>query len=300
MQIGEILSEMQIDHRLIGDGNFDTLGLMVSNTDGRICSFAENTKYLSGRSKNVSLILAKDNFIRNPGATDGLNLCIVDEPRNTFFKLHNFLSNNEEYRKPLTETVIGTGCNISDMAYIAKKGVVIGNNVTIEEFVSIKENVTIGDNVYIRAGSVIGGEGFEFKREANSIFDVVHLGAVKIENNVEIQQNACIDKAIYPWDSTVIGEYSKIDNLVHIAHGVKVGKCVMIVANSGIGGRVEIGDDAWIGFGATIRNGIKIGNSARVNMGAVVTVSVEDNDAVSGNFAIEHLKFIRHIKNMIG
>ena len=63
---------------------------------------------------------------------------------------------------------------------------------------------------------------------------------------------------------------------------MKIGKRSMIVANSGIGGRVMIGDDAWIGFGAIIRNGITIGNKARINMGSVVTKSVDNNTHVSG------------------
>lgn len=74
----------------------------------------------------------------------------------------------------------------------------------------------------------------------------------------------------------------------------------MIVANSGIRGRTEIGADTWIGFGATIRNGIAIGNNARVNMGAVVTKPVEDASAVSGNFAIEHHMFIEQMKRNTG
>lgn len=88
-----------------------------------------------------------------------------------------------------------------------------------------------------------------------------------------------------------------VDNLVHIAHAVKIGRGSMIVAQSGIGGRVEIGDNAWIGFGATIRNGITIGAGSRVNMGAVVTKSVPDGTAVSGNFAMPHDKFIDFVRS---
>ena len=97
----------------------------------------------------------------------------------------------------------------------------------------------------------------------------------------------------------MIEDFCKIDNSVHVAHAVKVGKCTMIVANSGIGGRVTIGNNAWIGFGCTIRNGITIGNNSRVNMGAVVTKDVLDGQAVSGNFAVDHSIFINLMKSVI-
>ena len=73
---------------------------------------------------------------------------------------------------------------------------------------------------------------------------------------------------------------------------VKIDERTMIVANSGIGGRTNIGYDTWIGLGATLRNGIDIGNNSRANIGAVVTKDISDNESVTGNFAIEHKIFI--------
>lgn len=94
----------------------------------------------------------------------------------------------------------------------------------------------------------------------------------------------------------MIGDNVKIDNLVHIGHGVKVKQNTMIVANSGIGGRTEIGENVWVGFASTIRNGLKVENNSRINMRAVVTKEVKEGQAVSGNFAIEHDRFIHHMK----
>ena len=297
MQISKILDEMNISYKVVMEAEVDSLGLAGYNAGDRVCTFIENDKYLKDMSECIKLILTnRETAEAVSNLNNKIGIIIVDNPRIVFFKLHNYLSEKKEYCAEKYKTIIGENCNVDKTAIIANNNVTIGNNVVIEEFVVIRENTVIEDNSIIRAGCKIGGEGFEFKREADSIFGVKHVGSVHIGKSVEVQYNSCIDKAIYPWDVTKIDDFSKIDNAVHIAHAVKIGKCVMVVANTGIGGRVIIGDNAWIGFGSTIRNGLTIGNNARVNMGAVVTKSVMDNEAVSGNFAIEHSKFIENLK----
>ncbi|MPN11846.1 UDP-3-O-acylglucosamine N-acyltransferase [bioreactor metagenome] len=209
------------------------------------------------------------------------------------------MSESSDYRRNQYSTIIGHNCNISQLASISNNNVTIGNNVIIEEFVIIRENTVIEDNCIIRAGCTIGGEGFEFKRNANvDIMNVKHCGGLVIKSNVEIQYNTCLDKAIYPWDNTVIGEYTKISNLVYIAHGVKIGDRCLLAANSSIGGRTIIGEDSWLGISATISNGLIVGKNSRVSIGAVVTKNVNEGEIVSGNFAIEHGKFINFIKSI--
>ena len=111
-----------------------------------------------------------------------------------------------------------------------------------------------------------------------------------------MQQGNFVDKAIYPWDNTIIGDYSKTDNNVHIAHADKIGKRVFIAACTCIAGRVETGDDVWIGPGVTVINGISIGDKAKISIGSVVTKSVKNGEQVTGNFAIPHAKFIENLK----
>ena len=300
MIISNILDEMQISYKCYKEYEVDSLGLAGYNAGDSVCTFIENEKYLKDLSDCVKVIITNEKTAATVNHDEiNCGIIVVDNPRIIFFKLHNFLSNKQWYCKERFTTQIGDNCSIDKTVIIAGNNVKIGNNVVIEEFVVIRDNTIIGDNTIIRAGCKIGGEGFEFKREGNSIFGVKHVGSVIIGNNVEIQYNTCIDKAIYPWDQTVIEDFCKIDNSVHIAHAVKVGKCTMIVANSGIGGRVTIGNNAWIGFGCTIRNGIMIGNDARVNMGAVVTKNVLEGQAVSGNFAVNHSTFINLMKSVI-
>ena len=301
MYISKMLAEIGIECNCINEQAVSSFGLVEYNDGIDVCTFVENEKYVEKISDNIRMVIARPDLLDVLNKEDTLyGICIVENPRIAYFSLHNYISNREYYKRKEFETRIGFNCNISSHAIIADKNVVIGNNVTIEEFVVIRENTVIGDNSIVRAGCKISGEGFEFKNTSEELFHVNHVGGVIIGKYVEIQYNTCIDKAIYPWDNTVIDDYVKIDNLVHVGHAVKVGAKTMIVANSGIGGRVSIGEDVWIGFGSTIRNGIYIGDRARINMGSVVTRNVEKEGAVTGNFAISHEEFIAELKNRKG
>ncbi|WP_195263783.1 UDP-3-O-(3-hydroxymyristoyl)glucosamine N-acyltransferase [Clostridium sp. 1001275B_160808_H3] len=281
---------------LFRDGEFSSLGLNISEANEKLLSFIESEKFLSQLSKSISCVITtKEMASKIP---EEIGVIISEVPRIDFFNLHNKLIENKDYKREDFETEIGENCVISPTAIISNKNVKIGNNVVIEEYVIIREHTTIKDNCIIRANTVIGGEGYEFKRYDNKTIGVAHIGGVIIEENAEIQYSACVDKAIYPWDNTIIGEYSRIDNLVHIAHAVKVGKRCFITSKTTIGGRTIIGDDCWFGIGATVSNGLIIGSNSSVSLGAVVTRSLKENSKVSGNFAIDHNKYIDFIKNI--
>lgn len=294
MKLSQVL-DISTELDIINEQDFDSLGLLESKYSGKMLSFIDSEQFMHKIPANVTMLMVTNDLFKKMSKKDcGFYIC--ENPRLAFFKVHNELANREGYHRDTFETIVGKNCNISALSYVEKKNVIIGDNVIIEEFVSIKENVTIGNNVIIRAGTVIGSPGFEFKKDGETLLSIKHLGGVKIGDNVEIKCNNVVDKAVYPWDETVIGEYTKIDNLVHFGHACKIGKRVMIPANSVIGGRVVVEDDAWIGIGSAIRNGIHIGANARCNMGSVVTKDVKENESVTGNFAIEHSKFIEKLK----
>lgn len=296
-QIADRFMETFRIDEVVCDAEFSTLALATSDIDMNFCTFLDDERYVEHLAHNASMVIA------TPDIASKLLLrgvCISKEPRISFFLLHNYLVGSEEYMMSTPfKTTVGQGCRISNMACIAESNVRIGNNVTIEEFVSIKENTIIGDNAFIGAGTVVGGEGYEFKRlPQNKVLNVKHAGWTKIGNDVDIQHNVCIDKAIYPWDVTLIGDSTKIDNLVYVAHGVKIHDAAFLVAGSLIGGRTVIENRTWLGLGAIVSNGLTIGHDARVNIGAVVTKDVDDEVSVTGNFAIEHSKFIQFIRTI--
>jgi len=148
-------------------------------------------------------------------------------------------------------------------------GVRIGQNVTIGERTSIYPNCVIydgaeiGDDCVIHAGTVIGSDGFGYVTdEAGDHHQFPQIGLVVIENHVEIGANCCIDRGSL--GTTRIGEGSKIDNLVQIAHNVEIGKRVLIAAQTGISGSTVIEDDCMIG------GQVGMGDHARVLSGSVI------------------------------
>ena len=142
--------------------------------------------------------------------------------------------------------------------------------------------VEIGKNVRIGPNCTIGFEGFGFEEnEEGSHERFPHIGKVILGDNVEIGGNTCIDRGAL--EDTMIGEGTKIDNIVHIAHNVKIGKNCLIVALTCIGGGVTIEEGAYVGIGASIRNQMKIGEKAFIGMGAVVVKDIEPGITVIGN-----------------
>ena len=237
-------------------------------------------------SKNTEKKLLKSNC----------NYIIVDNPRQTFQQvLSEFFI---ERIKP----------SISNSAHIHKsttlgKNIFIGNNVVIEKNCQIGDNVVIQHNtvifkdtiiernVTIGSNNTIGGTGFGYEKDENGNFQLIpHIGNVILKKKVEIGNNTAIDRAVL--GSTILEENVKVDNLVHIAHGVKIGKNSVIIANSMIAGSVIIGENSWIAPSSSILNQKTVGNNSLIGMGAVVLKNVGNNEIIAGNPA----KLLKKIK----
>ena len=159
-------------------------------------------------------------------------------------------------------SVIGAETYLHAAAIIGQN-VRIGNNCEIHSNVVIRDNCTIGDNVILHVGVVIGADGFGYvKDEGGTYHKFPQIGTVVIEDNVEIGANSCIDRGAL--GETRIGEGTKIDNLVQIAHNVQIGKRVVIAAQTGISGSTVIEDDCVIG------GQVGMGDHARVESGAII------------------------------
>jgi UDP-3-O-[3-hydroxymyristoyl] glucosamine N-acyltransferase len=164
-------------------------------------------------------------------------------------------------------TCIGDRSEIGDGTHLragAKVGddVKIGKNCVLHPNVFVEDGCTIGDGVILHASVVIGADGFGYVRDTDSYLKFPQIGTVVIEDAVEIGANSCIDRGAL--GETRIGEGTKIDNLVQIAHNVQIGKRVIIAAQTGISGSTVVEDDCIIG------GQVGMGDHARVLSGAVI------------------------------
>lgn len=176
---------------------------------------------------------------------------------------------------------IGSSANIGNNVII-EKNCIIGDNCTIGHNTVILQNTILKDNVSIGSNCTIGGSGFGYEKNENNEFEFIpHVGNVVIEELVEIGNNTCIDKAVL--GSTWIRKNVKIDNLVHIAHGVTIGQNSLIIANAMIGGSSSIGENVWFAPSASILNKKNVADNATIGMGAVVLKDVDRNDVIIGN-----------------
>lgn len=213
-------------------------------------------------------------------------LLVVKHPKMSLAKIgnHFFVEHQNAGIHPTTiihpEAQIGE--NVSIGAYCVIGRAVIGEGCIIDSYVRIYDDVMMGHHCDIKAGAVIGGAGFGFERdEEGNKFRFPQIGGVRIGNNVEIGANTCIDRGAL--SDTVIGDYTKINNLCHIAHNNKIGKNVTITGCVNISGSNVIDDNVWIAPNASIRGFVHLGEKCIVGMGAVVTKNIPDGETWFGS-----------------
>lgn len=165
------------------------------------------------------------------------------------------------------DVVIGRGVVIYEHVVIGR-GSVIGDNTVIYPNVTIYHGSLIGERCIIHSGVVIGADGYGFATLDGVHHKLPQIGIVRIGNDVEIGANSTIDRAAL--GETVIGDGTKIDNLVMIAHNVKVGKHCLLVSQSGIAGSTVLGDHVVFGGQSGAAGHLKIGDGVQVAAQAAV------------------------------
>ena len=191
--------------------------------------------------------------------------------------------------------VVGAGAQIGRGTEIGANSVV-GPGVAIGRGCVIGANVTIGyaligDRVRIMAGSVIGEAGFGVAAGKGGALDIPQLGRVIIQDGVSIGACTCVDRGA--WDDTVIGENSKIDNLVQIAHNVRLGRNCILAGHVGLSGSVVVGDGAMFGGRAGIADHLTIGPGAMITAAAGVMHDVPAGERWAGVPAKPGRQFMR-------
>lgn len=267
-----------------GDYNEEIYGLAEydSGKKGELTFVVDKNKYNVALKTEVSAIVVPHDF-----EYEGKTLIKVDDPRYAIARIAELF---DPYSKVGFEGIsdkacigsnvkIGSNVTIMPFSFVQDEvelgnnviiysnvfigyGSKIGNNVVVKPNVVIYPGTIIGNNVIIHAGAVIGGDGFGYAFYRGIYHKMPHIGRVVIEDNVEIGANTCIDRGFI--GETVIGRGTKIDNLVQIAHNVRVGQNCVIVSQAGVAGSASIGNNVIIAGQAGIVDHAKIGDNVVV------------------------------------
>jgi UDP-3-O-[3-hydroxymyristoyl] glucosamine N-acyltransferase len=185
---------------------------------------------------------------------------------------------------------IGRGSIIHPQVFLGEE-TEIGQDCEIFPNVTIRERVRIGSRVVIHAGSVLGSDGFGYRWDGTRQAKIPQIGTVIIEDDVEIGSCVCVDRAKF--SVTRIGQGTKIDNLVQIAHNVSIGPHCVIVGQAGLAGSASLGTRVTLGGQSALRDHVKIGDGAMVAACAAVAEDVESLKIVSGMPALPHRQSLR-------
>jgi len=203
---------------------------------------------------------------------------------------------------------VGTGATIGARTIVHPNVVIgpgarIGDDCVIHSQASIRERVVLGHRVTLHNGVVVGSDGYGFARQTDGThLKIPQHGDVVIEDDVEIGANSTIDRPAV--GETRIGAGTKIDNLVHVAHGVAIGRRVLLAAQVGIAGSATIGDDVMMAGQTGVAGHISVGEKAIVGAKSAVLQSVEAGAFVTGSPAFPHADWrkasvvFRHLPSM--
>lgn len=194
-------------------------------------------------------------------------------------------------------TVVGDGARIGARTIVYSNvtignGAQVGADCVIHSQVSIRERVQVGDRVIVQDGAVLGSDGFGFATCPDGTHQKIpQVGAVVIEDDVEIGANAAIDRPAV--GETRIGAGSKIDNLVQVAHGVTIGRNVLLAAQVGIAGSTTIEDSVTLAGQVGVSGHITIGKGAIATAQTGIPNSVEPGAFISGYPAINNRDWLK-------
>lgn len=197
--------------------------------------------------------------------------------------------------------VLGRGAEVGDRARVGAHAVVgagcrIGADSVLHPHVTLYPGAQVGARCILHSGVRLGTDGFGFVYADGAHRKVPQVGGCRLGDDVEVGANTTIDRGSI--GDTVIGDGTKIDNLVHLGHNVRVGRHAIIIAQVGVSGSTTIGDGAVVAGQAGVGGHLSIGAGARVGAQAGVTADVAPGETVSGYPARPHAEALRTQANV--
>ena len=298
---------------LDGDGAIDIIGVATLEDAGPgHLSFFANSKYLPQlRQTRASAVIAAD-------VPDGAGLAVLrtKDPYLTFARAVELFA--DPWRPPAgihRLALVEDGATIAGDASIGPFAVVaagarigartvvsshvsigryaeIGDDCVLHSHVSIRERVRIGNRVILQDGAVIGGDGFGFARQPNGThYKIPQIGGVVIEDDVEIGANSAVDRPAV--GETRVAAGTKIDNLVQVAHGVRIGRNSLLAAQAGVAGSSVLEDGVTLAGQVGVAGHITIGKGTIATAQTGIPNSVEPGSFISGYPAIPNRDWLK-------
>ncbi len=295
-----IQNSLELDSNISDEEVFLSIKTIANSSENDL-SFFTNSKYLNDLKQTKAKACLIENQFKKYLPIQCKPI-VLEDPYlalaliSNLFNDQNFKSNGIISKKSNinSKSIIDKNVQINEFSTISENTQVhentyIGSNSSIGPNVIINKNVIISDNVSIsnavimensniKSGARIGGSGFGFDMKTRK--KIYHSGNVIVGKNSSIGSNTTIDRAVF--DSTILGAFSNIDNLVQIAHNVIIGDYAVIAAQVGIAGSTKIGNNVKIGGQAGISGHLFIGDNVTIAAKSGVTKNISDNKIVAG------------------
>ncbi len=249
-----------INATLVGNNKGEALGINeIHKVEVGDLVFVDHPKYYDTCLNSAATFIIINKEVAVP---EGKSILITDTPFDAYCKIVEHYRPFEEAKAMVNTTTIGEGTYIYPGAFVGNN-VSIGNDCIIYPNATIMDNCSIGNNVIIQSGTVIGSDAFYYNTKKNR--DVWYkkmpsCGSVVIEDDVEIGAGCMIDRGVT--HDTRIGAGSKLDNLIHIAHDVVIGKNCLLAAATAIAGMTTLKDGVTVWGSCVINKTLTIGENA--------------------------------------
>jgi UDP-3-O-[3-hydroxymyristoyl] glucosamine N-acyltransferase len=313
MKLGKIASTLGV--RLEGDPELEVTGVAgIEEAGPGQITFVSNPKYAAAakttkasavivgddfpaltaatlRTKNPYLTFARaiELFYEAPAYAPGVHPAAVVHPSARIGKNAHI----GPYVVVAEDVVIGDDCVLLAHAVIYR-GTHIGKNFFAHAHAVVREHCRLGDNVILQNGAVIGADGFGFaKDDAGHWQKIVQSGPAILEDDVEVQANACVDRASI--GETHVARGTKVDNLVQVGHGSSVGTDTLLCAQVGLAGSTEVGKNVILAGQVGVAGHCRIGDGAVATAQSGIPNDVEDGKTVSGYPAIDNRDWLRSV-----
>jgi UDP-3-O-[3-hydroxymyristoyl] glucosamine N-acyltransferase len=301
--------------RLLGDGGVRISTVRPLDQAGPdALSFAVSGRYAAnlGSSRAGAVLVPEELSTGDSGARARI---VVADPYGALVQVVRALFPDEALAAGIDSTArLGAGTELGADVSIGPF-VVLGRNVRVgarsrlAQHVTLDDGVTVGEDtiigpgavcyrgsrigskVVLKAGAIIGGEGFGYLSDRTGHHRIPHIGGCILGDEVEVGSHSCIDRGSI--DDTVVGRGTKLDNLVHVGHNVHIGDRCLVMAGVGIAGSTRVGNDVILAGHVGVTDHLVIGDRARIAAKSAIFGDVPPGASFSGHPARPHRQFLR-------